>query len=217
MLGQRYVEAALPLAVIAWEHHVGVRTVRRWLVEAGIPVWARTSRAQRTAVDPQRLRELYQDREWTAAEIAAASNDDEGRCAEILDLLPGQSSIDRATARAVAAIPEAAADVTALIHRQRGVGALELRQRLEPLGPVLAPAMSAISRRSPIPAAKGSCYSCPTRPSACVRPRRGAAGHALLVLNPGSDHEVQQGSRGCPASGMYTTGGRPLHVWLSPW
>jgi hypothetical protein len=57
--------------VIAQRYHTAPPKVRRWLEQAGIPVRPRTTREQRTDLDAARLRELYTDREWTAAEIAA--------------------------------------------------------------------------------------------------------------------------------------------------
>src|SRR5262249_30885033 len=73
---------------------------------------------------------------------AAGINDDE-RSEEILKLLPDPPSVDRATAKAVSYIPWAAQSLTSLIYRQRGAGALELKQRSGVAGSVLAPVIKA--------------------------------------------------------------------------
>ncbi|MBN1204127.1 MAG: DUF4157 domain-containing protein [Myxococcaceae bacterium] len=62
---------------------------------------------------------------------------------QILELLPDQASIERTTAKAVSYIPEAANTLTPLIYRQRGAGALELKQRLGVGGAILAPIIKA--------------------------------------------------------------------------
>jgi hypothetical protein len=51
--------------------HTSAPTVREWLDQAGIPVKPRTTRATRTQLDPQQVRELYEQRQWTSTEIAA--------------------------------------------------------------------------------------------------------------------------------------------------
>ncbi|MGH4009588.1 MAG: eCIS core domain-containing protein [Pseudonocardiaceae bacterium] len=73
---------------------------------------------------------------------ARRSNDD-ARSDEVLELLPDQASVDRATAKAVSYIPWAVQSLTPLIYRQRGAGALELKQRLGVAGSVLAPVIKA--------------------------------------------------------------------------
>jgi len=45
--------------------------VRAWLTDAGIPVKPRTSREHRKHLDPVLIAELYQEREWSSAQIAA--------------------------------------------------------------------------------------------------------------------------------------------------
>ncbi len=70
-LRRLYLEEGLTLAVIAGRYRTAAPKVRRWLDEDGIPVRPRTTRATRTVFDPALLRELYTDRNWTAAEIAA--------------------------------------------------------------------------------------------------------------------------------------------------
>ena len=42
-----------------------------WLTDAGIPVKPRTSREHRKHLDPVLIAELYQEREWSSAQIAA--------------------------------------------------------------------------------------------------------------------------------------------------
>jgi len=73
---------------------------------------------------------------------ATESNDDT-LSEQILELLPDQASIDQATAKAVSYIPEAAKTLSPLIYRQRGAGALELKQQLGFPGTILAPIIKA--------------------------------------------------------------------------
>jgi hypothetical protein len=70
VLRQLYLEQQLPTAAIGKRYHTAPAVARRWLRDAGIPVRPRTARHHRTTLDITQLRELYQDREWTAAEIA---------------------------------------------------------------------------------------------------------------------------------------------------
>jgi len=70
-LRRRYVDEGLTLAAIARSHHTSRSVVRRWLLDAGIAVAPRTNRSHRRQLDPTLLRELYEVRQWTAAEIAA--------------------------------------------------------------------------------------------------------------------------------------------------
>ncbi|QNK82855.1 Clp protease N-terminal domain-containing protein [Nakamurella sp. PAMC28650] len=51
--------------------HTSSRVVRGWLVQAGIQVAPRTTRASRRQLDIDLLRQLYVDREWLAEQIAA--------------------------------------------------------------------------------------------------------------------------------------------------
>jgi Domain of unknown function (DUF4157) len=79
-----------------------------------------------------------------AGRAEMSSSNDDARSDEILDLLPNPASVDRATTKAVSYIPWAAQSLTPLIHRQRGAGALELKQRLGPVvGSVVAPVVEA--------------------------------------------------------------------------
>ncbi|HYB44815.1 MAG TPA: DUF4157 domain-containing protein [Candidatus Methylomirabilis sp.] len=64
---------------------------------------------------------------------------DDARSDEVLELLPDQASIDQVTAKAVSYIPWAVETLTPLIYRQRGAGALELKQQWGVAGSVLAP------------------------------------------------------------------------------
>jgi len=78
----------------------------------------------------------------TASAQGTAANDD-AAADEVLALLPDKASVDQATAKAVSYIPWAAQSLTELIYRQRGAGALELKERLGPAGSVLAPIIKA--------------------------------------------------------------------------
>ena len=69
-LARLYLTERRTLAQIGRRYHTSSRGVRRWLLQAGIPVRARTSRAHRKHLDVAVLRTLYTDREWTAAQIA---------------------------------------------------------------------------------------------------------------------------------------------------
>jgi len=71
VLERLYTRDRLTLEQIARAHHTSSPTVHRWLVEAGITVRPRTSRAHRKALDLDLVRELYETREWTAVAIAA--------------------------------------------------------------------------------------------------------------------------------------------------
>ena len=66
-----YVEERQTLAQIGRTYRTAAPKVRAALDAAGIPVRPRTSRASRTGFDPELLRQLYQDREWTTTEVAA--------------------------------------------------------------------------------------------------------------------------------------------------
>lgn len=66
-----YLGQGLTLKQIARRFHTAAPKVREWLVEAGIPVKPRTTRATRKQPDPAQVRELYVDREWSSNEIAA--------------------------------------------------------------------------------------------------------------------------------------------------
>ena len=66
-----YVTEGRTLEQIAHHHHTARDTVRAWLQTAGIPIQPRTSREHRKHLDPELLRDLYQDREWSATMIAA--------------------------------------------------------------------------------------------------------------------------------------------------
>lgn len=70
-LARLYSETGTPIAAIARSYRTSTPTVRRWLIDAGIPVRARTARSHRRQLDPTLLRELYADRQWSAAQIAA--------------------------------------------------------------------------------------------------------------------------------------------------
>ena len=71
MLARLYIDEGHTLEDIAHRHHTSTPVVRTWLVEAGIPVKPRTAREHRKHLDPALIAELYQEREWTSAEIAA--------------------------------------------------------------------------------------------------------------------------------------------------
>ena len=86
----------------------------------------------------------------------SAANDD-AAADEVLKLLPDKASVDRATAKAVSYIPWAAQSLTELIYRQRGAGALELKERLGPAGTVLAPIIKANIATIADPDARNSC------------------------------------------------------------
>jgi hypothetical protein len=72
----------------------------------------------------------------------SAANDD-AAADEVLALLPDKASVEQATTKAVNYIPWAAQSLTELIYRERGAGALELKERLGPAGSVLAPIVKA--------------------------------------------------------------------------
>lgn len=59
------------LAQIAKTHHTSAPRIRQILADQAVPVKPRTDRAHRKVPAPQRLRELYQARGWSAIEIAA--------------------------------------------------------------------------------------------------------------------------------------------------
>ncbi|MET9686869.1 DUF4157 domain-containing protein [Streptomyces sp. NPDC006514] len=90
---------------------------------------------------------LESRRQVLAAGRAGAKGDspagDDALSERVLDLLPDPASVDRVTAKAVSYIPQAAAEVTALINRQRGAGMLELKARWGAAGSVLAPVIGA--------------------------------------------------------------------------
>ena len=66
-----YVTEGRTLEQIAHQHHTARDTVRTWLQTAGITIQPRTSREHRKHLDPELLRDLYVDREWSATQIAA--------------------------------------------------------------------------------------------------------------------------------------------------
>jgi len=70
-LDQLYLVEKLTLVKIARRYRTSAPVVRGWLTQAGIPVQPRTSRADRQQLDPQLLRERYEDQQWSAAQIAA--------------------------------------------------------------------------------------------------------------------------------------------------
>ena len=74
VLHRLYVEEHRTLAQIGAAYNAAAPTVRAALVAAGIEVRTRTSRASRTDLDPELLRELYLQRQWTAGQIAAHVN-----------------------------------------------------------------------------------------------------------------------------------------------
>ena len=71
-LQRLYVDDGRTLEQIAREKHTSTTVVRRWLEVAQIPIQPRTSREHRKQLDPVLVAELYQEREWGAAEIAAS-------------------------------------------------------------------------------------------------------------------------------------------------
>jgi transposase/lambda repressor-like predicted transcriptional regulator len=70
-LQRLYVDDGRTLEQIARANHTSKPVVRKWLEDAQIPVQPRTSREHRKQLDPVLVAELYQEREWSAAEIAA--------------------------------------------------------------------------------------------------------------------------------------------------
>ena len=70
---------------------------------------------------------------------SASAANDASASENVLALLPDKASVDQTTTKAVSYIPWAAQSITELIYRQRGAGALELKERLGPAGSVLAP------------------------------------------------------------------------------
>ena len=70
-LRRLYVEEQRTLAQIGRTYRTAVPKVHAALKAAEIPVRPRTSRASRTEFDPDLLRQLYQDREWTTMQVAA--------------------------------------------------------------------------------------------------------------------------------------------------
>jgi hypothetical protein len=71
VLRRLYLDERLPTAAIGARYGTDPKTARRWLRAAGIEVRPRTAREHRHTLDGTELRELYQHRQWTAAEIAA--------------------------------------------------------------------------------------------------------------------------------------------------
>ena len=71
MLHRWYVDQGRTLEQIARGQHTSKGVVRAWLTDAGIPVKPRTSREHRKHLDPVLIAELYQEREWSSAQIAA--------------------------------------------------------------------------------------------------------------------------------------------------
>lgn len=70
-LAALYTDQGLTLAQIARRFETSSPRVRQWLDAAAIPVKPRTTRETRTQLDPAKIRELYQDRQWSSPEIAA--------------------------------------------------------------------------------------------------------------------------------------------------
>jgi DNA-binding CsgD family transcriptional regulator len=70
-LRRLYLDERLPTAAIGARYGTDPKTARRWLRAVAIEVRPRTGREHRRALDVAELRELYQDRQWTAVEIAA--------------------------------------------------------------------------------------------------------------------------------------------------
>jgi hypothetical protein len=77
------------------------------------------------------------------AGAAASTPSDDAAADDVLSLLPDPKSVEQATAKAISYIPWAAQTITDLIYRQRGAGALELKERLGPVGSVVAPIVKA--------------------------------------------------------------------------
>ena len=73
-LRRLYVDQQHTLAQIGRTYRTAAPKVRAALDAAGIPVRPRTSRASRTEFEPELLRQLYRDREWTTAQVAAHLN-----------------------------------------------------------------------------------------------------------------------------------------------
>ena len=71
LLHRWYVDQGRTLEQIARGQHTSRDVVRAWLTDAGIPVKPRTSREHRKHLDPVLIAELYQEREWSSAQIAA--------------------------------------------------------------------------------------------------------------------------------------------------
>jgi hypothetical protein len=70
-LRRLYVDVGRTLEQIARENHTSKPVVRTWLEDAQIPIQPRTSREHRKQLDAVLVAELYQEREWSAAEVAA--------------------------------------------------------------------------------------------------------------------------------------------------
>ena len=70
-LRRLYIDDGRTLEQIARQHHTSKEVVRTWLEDAQIPVQPRTSREHRKQLDAVLVAELYQEREWSASEIAA--------------------------------------------------------------------------------------------------------------------------------------------------
>ena len=70
-LRRLYLDEGLPSERIARHYRAAAPVVRRWLREAGIPVRPRTTREHRRRLDIDTVRDLYQERGWTSAEVAA--------------------------------------------------------------------------------------------------------------------------------------------------
>lgn len=69
-LRQHYCHDQLTLVQVAKLYQTSGPVVRRWLVDAGIAVAPRTTRATRRQLNSGLLRQLYLDREWSAEQIA---------------------------------------------------------------------------------------------------------------------------------------------------
>ena len=71
VLHRWYVDEGRTLEQIARRQHTSKGVVGAWLSDAGIPAKPRTSREHRKHLDPVLIAELYQEREWSSAQIAA--------------------------------------------------------------------------------------------------------------------------------------------------
>ncbi len=60
-----------PLVVIACRYHISTQAVRGWLTKAEIAVKPRTSRTDWRQLHPVPVRDQYEQRQWSAAQIAA--------------------------------------------------------------------------------------------------------------------------------------------------
>ena len=70
-LHRLYVEERHSMREVARAVNASEPVTRQWVIEAGIALRPRSSRADRRTLDAALLRELYEAREWNAVEIAA--------------------------------------------------------------------------------------------------------------------------------------------------